>query len=178
MRNIIAIILIASSIGIFFGYIKPTYSSLDVVKDEIVIYNDTLEQADIITQKLAQDQEEIRGLDSASFEKLNKLLPESVDNVRLIIDISNIAANSGLSIRNINLETSEAPEGNVASRGALYDSIDFSFNVSTTYSGFLNFLSSLERSLRLVDIVSISFTPPSAGSVYDFNVTVRTYWLK
>jgi hypothetical protein len=67
-----------------------------------------------------------------------------------------------------------------------YDSVTVSFTVTATYDTFLKILRDLEKSLRIIDVTRISFNladPTAAGGAnrggaYDFNVEVKTYWLR
>jgi Tfp pilus assembly protein PilO len=174
MKNIISILVIIASIGIFFGVVKPKYADIKVQREEVESYKDTLEESKKLDAMVKSLETQINSLDRENMSKLEKLIPDTISNVNLIIDINNIAANSGLTLRNIELK--EVASGKSNSK-ALYDSIDLSFNVSASYESFLSFLGTLERSLRLVDITNISFAPGDADR-YDFKVTVRTYWLK
>ena len=180
MKNIVSILVIIASIGIFFGYIKPSYGTIKEQRTELASYKDTLEQAKQLEQTVAGFKTKIDGLDLEGMKKLEKMLPDSISNVNLIIDINNIAGNSGLSIRNIQL--AQLAPSKVAkettTKNSLYDSIDLSFNVMASYSTFQVFASDIEKSLRLVDITSVSFTPTEAVDKYVFKVTLRTYWLK
>lgn len=183
MRNIIALLLIVASIGIFFGYIKPAYSTIQDLQSQESTYDDALAQITALNNTVAQDQKTLSGFNVDDIAKLNKFLPNSIDNVRLIIDISNIASNFGLAIKGITLEqpaatTNNAPVQTAANKNG-YNSINISFSVTTTYSNFLSFIQGLEKSLRLVDIVSVSFTPTGNNTAtYDYHITLRTYWLK
>jgi hypothetical protein len=51
------------------------------------------------------------------------------------------------------------------------------FTTVLSYKDFVSFLRDLETSLRLVDVVGLSFTS-TKGDLYDFSVSIRTYWLK
>ena len=115
---------------------------------------------------------------------MNEFLPNNIDNVRLIIDINNIAKKSGLIVRNPNIVKAEAKEGEpppptgAAAAGKTADSsAAISFSVSASYETLKLFLSDLARSLRLVDIESLSFTA-AERNLYDYQITLRTYWLK
>lgn len=90
--------------------------------------------------------------------------------------------------------TSRIPRGGVTQVGApaqQYNSLDVKFTVHSTYSTFIQFITALQNSLRIVDLVSISVsggggasgvaTSNSVGGdsiVYTFAITLRTYWLK
>jgi len=50
--------------------------------------------------------------------------------------------------------------------------------VLSSYAVFIKFLEDIEKSLRIVDVVSIGFDSKDENDIYDFNVSIRTYWLK
>ena len=182
MRNIIALLLIVASIGIFFGYIQPSYGTIQGMWAKQDSYNGAIDQVNTLKETIAQRQKTLSGFSADDLAKLNKFLPSSIDNVRLIIDINNIASNFGLAIKGITLDrpdTASAPVQTVANQNG-YNSVTVSFDVVATYSTFLSFIQGLEKSLRLVDIVSISFSPTTGNSTatYDYHITLRTDWLK
>jgi len=199
MKKIMPFIFIILSIGIFFFLIDPKYKQVQALQAEVAENNKTLD----ISKKLSQQREALRqkynliSEDEKSY--LEKLLPNNVDNVRLIIDINAIAQQYGIVIRNvdINSETEEnIKTGKVATQGSSFDGvieqnsikyvdqskigvISFSFSVSAKYDVFLEFLKQLEESLRIVDIRNIEISRNATGGVfYDYKVTLDTYWLK
>lgn len=187
MRNIIALLLIVASVGVFFGYIKPTYSSIKELQDQEAVYDESLTQIQTLQETLARYDKTLKSFTQEDIDRLNKFLPSSIDNVRLIIELMNIGSNYGLAIKGITLDqpavsgsqTNAAPVQTAASKQGGYESINVSFNVTASYNGFITFIKGLEKSLRLVDITSISFTPSGdKGDVYNFHVTLKTYWLK
>ncbi len=198
MKSLRPIILILVSIGIFLFLIDPQYKEIQKINDEIEENNKTLEIANKLKAKKEDLNTRFNQISQAEKEELVKLLPDTVDNVRLIIDINNIASQFGIVIRNINIVTHESePSGTktVVSQssnfeGVLKDEaikyvdtskigvISFSFSVSAKYEVFLQFLKQLEESLRIVDIRNIEISPGSGGVFYDYSVTLDTYWLK
>jgi len=186
MRNIIAILLIVSSIGVFFGFIKPNYENIKVLQAEEATYDESLAQIEVFKTTLAQHEKTLSKFDQEDLVKLEKFIPSSIDNVKLIIDINNIASNFGLGIKGITLNqpssASNQPNATPAQTATSkqgYESISISFSVTSTYGNFLSFIGGIEKSLRLVDITSVSFSPSSdKGDIYNFHVTLRTYWLK
>ncbi|MEK7575214.1 MAG: hypothetical protein AAB511_03220 [Patescibacteria group bacterium] len=210
--NIIApIILIIASVGLFFGYIDPTYtkitgsvepagkSIMELQAEEQNYINALTKTADIdrVRTGLAS---QFTALDRGGVEKLEKLLPDNIDTVRLIIDINNRAAKYGMSPSNITLSvpgalsassnrnsSTAATAMTVGPDDSLYGSVKLSFNVTGSYDNFLRFLQELEVSLRIVDITSLSFkayTPPASATSevvadeYTYSMTIRTYYLK
>ena len=98
MNFILPIILIASSFAVFFGYVDPNYkggvnqggldySKSDIVylKSELAKYEDILNSSTkIVSQRdiLVAKKNTITETDK---ERLEKLLPSNIDNIRLII---------------------------------------------------------------------------------------------
>ena len=114
-------------------------------------------------------------------QKLGRILPDNVDNIRLIIDINGIAARHLLSINNIDMGavSDSATSRNalaVGSSGSAIGSVELGFTITASYDDFLAFIQDLEHSLRVVDIETISFSA-SDEAIDDFQVNIRTYWL-
>jgi Tfp pilus assembly protein PilO len=181
MRFLFPIILTLAAIGLFVLYTNPTYQGLKGTQAQVAAYDDALNKS--------QELKKIKGtLDSArnafspeDEQKLVRLLPDQVDNIRLIIDINNIAARRGLSLSNVALgevsnSSSEASTFAVGPSSDPVGSVSLGFSVMASYEDFLAFLQDIEHSLRILDVENLTFDAATAGR-YSFNFTVRTYWL-
>ncbi len=114
-------------------------------------------------------------------DRLEEILPDNVDNIHLIIDINNIAARHGLSLKNVQLgSVSDAASSRTASAvgasGDAIGSVSLGFTLSASYDDFLSFLQDLEHSLRVVDVEQIKFGASDTG-LSDYTLSIRTYWL-
>ena len=192
MNFIIPFILIASSIGVFFGYVDPNYKgnidaqsttnysndSVIFLQSELAKYDDVLNSSTkIVSQRdvLIAKRNTITDTDQT---RLETLLPSNIDNIRLIIEISKIAQNRNLVAKNISFDDiTQSSSGSIGQSNSPFGTLSLKFTVNSTYSNFLNFLQDLESNLRLLDITNISFTSTNNG-FYDFNVSLNTYWLK
>ena len=191
MNFILPIILIASSIAVFFGYVDPNYkgssaqSNTDYSKagvvflqSELTKYNDILNSSTkIISQRdsLVAKKNTINETDKA---RLERLLPNNIDNIRLIIEISKIAEGKGLSVKNVSVgDMTKNTSTGIGPDNSPYGTMTLKFTVNSSYGNFINFLQDLENNLRLLDITEISFNTTDSG-FYDFNVSFNTYWLK
>ncbi len=112
------------------------------------------------------------------------MIPDSVENIGLIIDLNNIANAKGVELLNPSISggggggTPVAGSG-ASSDGKKYGSITLAFGVTTTYDKFLDFIKELENTLRLVDITGLSFPAPDEKTgISTFSITMQTYWLK
>lgn len=109
--------------------------------------------------------------------RLERLLPDTVDNVRLVLDINNIAGRYGLVIKNVRLSSLAKDPNKLGPENQEYGTLVLQFGVTASYANFTAFVRDLEDSLRVVDISGISFKT-GEGQLTDYDVAVQTYWLK
>lgn len=189
MNFIMPIILIVSSLAVFFGYVDPNYKSaapsntadystysITALKNELANYEDIANRSTEIVKQRNNLISKKNSISDSDQSRLQILLPNNIDNIRLIIEINRIAAARNLFLRNINF--AEAKDtSSIGSTNAPYGTLSLKFTVTASYNNFLNFLTDLENNLRLLDITDISFNASDSG-LYDFNVSLNTYWLK
>lgn len=191
MKNLTPILLIIISVAIFFVFIDPQYSKVKELLIQSEENKTMLELAAELSAKRDQLHEEYRNIDPSDKEDLLKLLPETVDNVRLILDINNIAESFGVVITNINVSGGPGAEGQNAPPVAPGPSesvgtISLSFSVNAPYELFIELLRDLEESLRVVDVRNLTISTgnqqnAAAGDdtvFYNFGITLDTYWLR
>lgn len=129
----------------------------------------------VIRGRLTDDKNKISGED---MEKLERMLPDSVENVSLILEINNIAKQYGMSIKGTSIaESSARSSASVGPDSQMYGAITLAFSVTTNYDNFQTFLKALEDNNRLVDVTGLTFSAAKDDN-YDFSVTIKTYWLK
>ncbi len=189
-RYIISLVLMIAAGAIFFLYTKPTYDGVQVEAAQIAEYDAALQKAAELQAVKQNLLTKYNNFDPQSLERLQKLLPDHVDNVALILDLDNLAGQYGLGLENVDVSTpasaatSKSAVGAAGGAGLKYDSVTISFSTRGTYPKFLDFMQSLEKSLRVVDLVALSIdqdgTGPAQGSEpqYAYKLTLRTYWLK
>lgn len=192
MNNLTATILLLASLGIFFGYLNPAYrkqTGSDFVEKksvrELLVERAEYRAALLKTREIELARagllEKYNSIPSADREKLERMLPDHSDTVRLVLDINTIAAAHRVTLKNI---TVVADASGSATRGSaigpsekLYETIELAFGIRGSYEDFRLFLEDMEKNLRLLDPVSVSFAAPKEGA-YDIAMTVRTYRLK
>jgi len=188
-KTIIAATALIAAGAIFFLYTQPTYDAAGTTKAQIAQYDSALSKATELQQTKQTLLAKYNAFDPNAIDKLQKLLPDHVDNVRLILDLDNLAGTHGLALQNIVVSTpSQTSDQNDASAvgasNAAYDSLTLSFTTIATYDQFMQFLTDLETSLRIVDLASLKIAPSGASAgkgaqpTYAFDLTLRTYWLK
>jgi Tfp pilus assembly protein PilO len=182
--RILPLLALAAAAGIFFAYVSPAWSGSIAATQAAIALDDTaLASAADYTKKQNALATERSSIDPANLERLSTFLPDSVNNIGLILDINALAARSGLSLANIDVATADSGAKNSAP-GALpttvtnpVGSINLSLSALGTFSAFQAFMSGIERSARLLDVQDVTVKGSDTG-VYAYQITLRLYWLR
>ncbi len=183
MSAIISILGLIVSVWMFFGYIDPAYQTNKELNAQKASYASALESANQFEQEKIALVSKYNSMDPVELDRLNTLLPDSVDAVRLIIEVNSIANRYGMSIKDTKVEGSEnSTGGSVAAvapdpNAQKFETLSFNFSVNGPYTNFISFLGDLEKNLRVVDISGLS-VKPLKGNFYQYDFKVKTYWLK
>lgn len=164
-------------------YTDPAYQAAKELQAQVDSYDNALTKSKELIKVRDQLLTKRNALQIEDLQKLGKMLPDNVDNIRLIIDIDNMAAKRGVPLKDVTLgEISDSTTARdplaVAESGSPVGSVALTFTVSTTYENLLALIADLEHSLRVVDIEEISFATGETSSIVDYTITVRTYWLR
>jgi hypothetical protein len=181
-RYLLPLILTMAAIGLFVVYTNPQYQGpggIKALKVQVASYDEALNKSQELKALRDQLLSRYNTFSAEDKDKLIKVLPDNVDNIRLVIDINNIASRHALAIKNLDIgdaaSSQSAATGNLGAIDTI-GSVDLGFQVNSDYQTFLAFLADLEHSLRLLDVEKISFSTGPTG-VYDISISVRTYWL-
>lgn len=192
-RFLTPLLILGLALVSFFYFTTPVLTKIDDLKIERAKLIVALDNATKLKDKQKELLDLRNAMDPVDLADLKQLLPDNIDNVRLIIDINNIAKRRGLIVRNPGIvkdadegggsgsnqlvaAASDRPSGGSQS-GLGKSSVVISFSVSASYEIFKLFLEDLEHSLRIVDIESVSFSG-NDKNLYDYKISLRTYWLK
>ena len=204
-KIIFQVVLVVISVGLFFTVADPLYRSVDpakpgikMLKEETGKYDEALDNY----EKLVRKREELlavrNSMDEGDRNDLERLLPDSIDNIRLLIDIDSIALRYGLVLKNLRFTGDDAARVGTsgAKKGAAAETagresggiiiggnetvgaVTFGFSVSAPYETFKEFLHDLEKSLRLLDVTDLAIRTYPDKDFYDFDITIKTYWLR
>lgn len=183
MKNILSILVIIISIATFVLVVQPQYSEIRAMQAQETELEDVLDNARKLQSLRDSLLDKRNGIANADIRRLERLIPGSADNVKLILEFEQIAARYNLSIEAASA-TKDEEEGEGQTQSFDIESKDYGivtldFTINGGYSNFISFLEDIEKNLRITDIRSLSITPPSGGEVnYSYSITVDTYWLK
>jgi hypothetical protein len=206
-RFITPIILILISIGVFFMLTNPLYKDISILQAQVSSYDTALDNSKTLEKQRDTLVAKENSISVDNMDRLEKLLPQNVDNVRLILEIGEIAKPYGMVLKDIQYDvmadtstTKNTPGAIVVQGGGgteivsrNYGIFNLGFSTTGTYENFINFTKALESNLRMVDISSISFsseglvipggttgvsTKINSSDIYKYDFKINTYWLK
>ncbi len=200
MKSIISIILVLAAALLFFFFTKPKLAELRASQLEVSQLDIAENAAKKLEARIVNLQAIYNSISATDNAKILTMLPNSVENVKLIIDFDKILqamveergtgplyartiAGGKVSIENPKVsQAGTVADGNFdASKLGV---VTFNFAVTLTYGDFLEFLRRIEHSTRILDVDSISFSAVPVGNqntndpIYTFDVGLKTYWLK
>ncbi len=197
MKLLFPILFTLMAVATFILGVNPLFNSVKDLKVDIAKYNTALSNSTNLQKTedaLIKSYNEIKNEDK---DRLNKLLPGTVNNIQFILEIERIANLHNMPIRDVkfdpkNKDNTPIGESVIASDNPEddkpYGIFPISFSTEGDYDSFVSFLRDLEHNLRLVDIKSISFSvsdPTSSilkeslnPNSYRYLLEVETYWLR
>lgn len=189
-KNFTALILIVLAFGAYFTFTSAKIDEVKAINESNKQYEEAIAKADQLIKvrdKLRDDYNAISDMDK---DRLNKMVPNIADNIRLAIDLNNLAFKYGYTLRNVNISNpqstddiikAKSAEGNPTSNKPMTAGqimpITISFSVTSPFAKFRTFMTEIESNLRIMDLTSLTMTVNDSG-IYDFSVTYKTYWLK
>ena len=196
------IILVGIVISLFFMFTNPFLNDIGILKISAASYNEALNNSKALENERDKLTAKYNAINPDNLTKIQKLLPDNVDNIRLILEIEQIALPYGMVLKDVkynatpttNNTTGAGVAGAVIAGGVAsvkqastdYGIFDLEFSTSGTYDNFINFTKDLESNLRIVDISSIAFSSNTStnantkiiSEVYNYDFKIKTYYLK
>lgn len=193
-RFILPIILIVIAATSFFMFTKPLYEDIATLRVDVNSYNEALNNSKALENERDKLASKYNAISKEDLDKLQKLLPDNIDNIRLILEIEKIASPYGMALKDVKYNSSEGDTKGVDTPGVVqgggniaaqkdYRILNMEFSVTGSYNNFINFTKDLESNLRIVDISSVAFSSEAdlktnPNGLYKYNFKIRTYWLK
>ena len=193
MKLILPILFIGIEVLAFIFGVNPWYNDVSSLRVEISDYNTALNNSAELQKAEDSLITKYNGIKQSDKDRLNSLIPNSVNNIQFILEVERLANLHNMPIKDLKFEASkQASSGSVAQVGTdnkPYGVFPLEFSTEGSYDTFVLFLKDLESNLRLVDVKSISFNVPTGDvtvkntdgldpNIYKYSVKVETYWLK
>lgn len=217
IRSISYIIVIIISLGFTFLNVIPAYYRVEEKRAFLESLNSASNSTDKIRTLIDQTEKELSKIDPVNLDKFNVFLPETIDEVRFINNLSHIGSLNNLVLEDISIEkkeksptssqgesvkknsiilpsfpytptsgSSDASSGGITSEKK-YVTTKARFSFSAPYKEATVFFNNLEKSLGLINITALSFSPQEQKSgikggsgviSYRYTVELETYSLR
>lgn len=171
---ILPIILFLASLVIIFWILLPTYNdiklSIYLKKQNESNLNDRLKLTSRLENLVSQYNQRLSDVNSFS-----KVIPEGQNIPELLVNLEALASENGLIFSNVDFTPKNLKEPGVKT-------LIITARVKGSYQAFKNYLIAIEKSLRIFDVVSISFSGISKGESninvnnLDFHLILNTYY--
>jgi Tfp pilus assembly protein PilO len=202
---IIAALLIAGALVVYFEFIVPAYSNLQMVKgqeeSEATLYAN---EQQIVSQ--AKSLLATYTADASSSQSVAMALPVGQDLSGALAQVYGIAANTGVTVQGTGVSVQViAPQVDIASTTVITNATDsqianaaaaglitkpigtvsFVVTGSGSYESFKKFLQGLETNIRIFNVTAISLQPVGATAtktqaanqdLFNYTITVVTYY--
>jgi Tfp pilus assembly protein PilO len=178
MRFFLAIILLVGAIGIVIFFIAPRMTGISELRAEEKQYSLALDNARRLDETRQDLLDRFNSFEEDDLDNLKKMLPANIDNVKLIIELDALAGQYGLPLQNISVEENDTDVQIIEQGSGDYGKVQLKFSVRGPYTQFVDFLESLERGLRIIDVRQLTFQTTEVSDIYQYNLVIETYWLR
>ncbi len=163
--NIIIICFLSIIVlGAFLLY--PKYQNFVVFEKQVKVKENELRSKQEYLSNLSENSEQLKKYQ----EKLlviDAALPSTLSLPSLFDLLQKIASQNGLIVRDMNPSYVTDPDE--------IQEVRVDLRIVGLYSSFKSFISVLEKSARMIEIESFSFSTPQEGEIFDFILTMKTY---
>jgi len=162
------IIVFAISIAIIFFLVLPKYRSYSGFKKEAAEKSAELQSQEEYIEELKSTHQKLKTYQE-SLAKIESAIPENRSLSEVLSFFQETASQTGLIMEKVNqtFVTSGLEEDIKITK------IDV--GLRGNYEGFKNFIETIEKISRLIEVDSIYFIYPNRGDLFDFSISANVY---
>mgnify|MGYP001615080430 CR=1 FL=1 len=174
-KNYIGAGLIAVAIVLFWALALPFYNGVSDLDAAIKEREEILKSRNTIITNIKDLNKEYQKR-LPEIAKLSAIVPSKKSIADVLSAINDVSAKNGMELFSSTIIGQKTSDGDTNP----YNLLSLEMSLSGSYPGLTNFLRSLERNLRLVDISSVDTAATAVGntSVLNFVIKGNAYYLK
>jgi len=176
-RKIISLFLVLTAVFVFWFWTKPQISSLNRFVIQKKVLNKALSETRELQELRNKLLSEYNSISSAELVKLYKIIPENAEAIKLMVEITDIAKETGVIVKRFESQKESENKVGIVALPSAHKTLSLVINFSSSYKGFRSFVGDLQKSLRVINIDDISFSVGD-GNVYDFRLNAEAYYKK
>lgn len=185
-KSLVPTLSIIVSLVLFIFVAKPQFNEAQTINADYTEYQDTIQKYEEFNAEINALKSKKNSIRISDRERIDAMIPSSIDNPRILVDLEALAKKHSLLFGNIKTDKgtekvytqtsnkNTSPEAQNSENRLLTN--DISFDVIGTYDQFKNFLNDIESSLTIMEVKTISFDV-TEGAFQQYSVTVQTYAL-
>ena len=188
LRTVTPIVSIVLAILLFMFFVQPQYDVAMGLKKDRDDYLDAVKQYAEFDQKLQAKIKQKNDFKMSDKERLEEFMPSELDSSELLVKLEQIAKRHNMLFGNIKADDDagkellgRSTEGDGETEGGAQNqelvSLDIGFSVIGTYSQFKDFLTDIENSLTLFEIIDIKLAEGGETQFQQYALTVRSFAL-
>lgn len=212
MKFVLSLFFIACSVAVSIFFTAPQfmctkencqYDGIKKLATDRTSFILALKTADDLESRRSDLESKYNSVTNEDRQKLEALLPNNADNIKLVLELETLAKKYGLLIEspklenNIETKTTEAKPAGQDLRAdghsgttSKYGTFSLDFTVRTSYENMKLLVSDIEKNLRLIEPISIEVTVPNQKTLdknkvnlyppgtYDVKLQTNIYYLK
>lgn len=168
-RNLIILVCFCLVLVFGIGIFYPKYQELRILQKKIEEKRTELQYKEEYFSDLAKISEKLKE-DFESLSKIDSALPSDSDLPSLFRFLQKISSENGLILKGMTPSL-----GIPVSEGSLVEENRLDILLTGSYPALKNFLSVLQKSARLIEAASVSFSAPTEGETFLFNLKIKTH---
>jgi acetolactate synthase small subunit len=156
------------------------FAEVKLLQNEVDKYVEVIETATERNDELKQKYTEMTDHEKPKVERLNTLVPSSIDEIKILTDLAEMAGRHNMLFGNVSVSNNEIEKKDDTDAFAVafkdLESTDLQFSLIGTYEQFKAFLGEVESSLVLLEVNGVAFTS-GEGLFQQYELSVRVYAL-
>lgn len=160
---LLSILLIFGAGVVYVGFVQPLYDEIILLRAELAQKEATLASRKDLSKKISDILGQY-GSENKAVAQMTAALPESPDIATVLAQLQGVSLDSGVVVNDIGLSeqanvsagtAAQTRRANVLPLGVL----NFSLSISGPYDAIIKMVTSLEQSVRIMDIKSLAMAP-------------------
>ena len=171
---ILPLLLFFAVVAFAFWVLLPAWNSAQAALELKKANAENLAQRKQLTASLEKLISQY-GARTADFNYFSKAIPTGQDIPGLLVGLEALASENGMIFSGVNFKPKDLKSPGIKT-------LTMEIKAKGSYPAFQNYLRAMEKSLRLFDVVSVSFSGISPGQTganannLEFNLSVNTYY--
>lgn len=173
-RILITLIFVGAGIGMLQVLVMPAWAGVGALRTEVGNIEEAISLTREVIRKRDEMEQRYQSLSPEEIERIRAFLPSKSEVGELLIDVDALAKKADVKITGLTFQEN-AGQSPVDSAESGIQEVSINFSVSGSYASLQQFITSVQRNLRLIDITNVTFTGADKDE-FLFSIKARAYY--